>query len=167
MLIRIDSVFKIYNPGLNEVHALDGVSLAISRGEFVAIVGSSGSGKSTLMNILGCLDNPTEGVYLLDGQDVSKFDDDRLSEIRNKEIGFIFQGFNLIPSLNAVENVELPLAYRGIGRAERRRLAEEALTQVGLKNRMPPPALPDVGRSAATCCHCARNCRPAADYSRR
>ncbi|EEG30777.1 ABC transporter, ATP-binding protein [[Clostridium] methylpentosum DSM 5476] len=136
MLIRIDSVFKIYNPGLNEVHALDGVSLAISRGEFVAIVGSSGSGKSTLMNILGCLDTPTEGVYLLDGQDVSKFDDDRLSEIRNKEIGFIFQGFNLIPSLNAVENVELPLAYRGIGRAERRRLAEEALTQVGLKNRM-------------------------------
>ena len=164
MLIRIDSVFKIYNPGLNEVHALDGVSLAISRGEFVAIVGSSGSGKSTLMNILGCLDTPTEGVYLLDGQDVSKFDDDRLSEIRNKEIGFIFQGFNLIPSLNAVENVELPLAYRPGGTAPTRR---GGVDTGWAQKPDAPPALPDVGWSAATCCHCARNCRPAADYSRR
>lgn len=136
MLILIENIFKIYNPGPNEVHALDGVSLAVNKGEFVAIVGSSGSGKSTLMNIIGCLDSPSQGRYLLDGQDVSRLDDNRLSQIRNQEIGFIFQGFNLIPSLSAVENVELPLAYRGIGRTQRRELAEQALVQVGLGNRL-------------------------------
>ena len=135
-IIRISDVYKIYNPGPNEVRALDGVSLSVHEGEFVAIVGHSGSGKSTLMNILGCLDTPTSGSYLLEGQDVSRFDDRRLSDIRNRQIGFIFQGFNLIPSLSAQENVELPLVYRGIGREERRRLARESLLRVGLENRM-------------------------------
>ena len=135
-IIRISDVYKIYNPGPNEVRALDGVSLSVREGEFVAIVGHSGSGKSTLMNILGCLDTPTSGSYLLEGQDVSRFDDRRLSDIRNRQIGFIFQGFNLIPSLSAQENVELPLVYRGIGREERRRLARESLLRVGLENRM-------------------------------
>ena len=135
-IIRISDVYKIYNPGPNEVRALDGVSLSVREGEFVAIVGHSGSGKSTLMNILGCLDTPTSGSYLLEGQDVSCFDDRRLSDIRNRQIGFIFQGFNLIPSLSAQENVELPLVYRGIGREERRRLARESLLRVGLENRM-------------------------------
>ena len=101
-----------YNPGENEVRALDGVSLEIQRGEFVAIVGHSGSGKSTLMNMLGCLDTPTSGHYFLEGKDVSSLSDDQLSEIRNKKIGFIFQGFNLIPNLDAVGNVELPLIRR-------------------------------------------------------
>lgn len=135
-IIRIDDVYKIYNPGPNEVRALDGVSLSVREGEFVAIVGHSGSGKSTLMNILGCLDTPTSGRYLLEGRDVSHFDDRSLSDIRNRQIGFIFQGFNLIPSLSAQENVELPLVYRGIGREERRRLARESLLKVGLENRM-------------------------------
>ena len=135
-IIRISDVYKIYNPGPNEVRALDGVSLSVREGEFVAIVGHSGSGKSTLMNILGCLDTPTSGSYLLEGRDVSRFDDRSLSDIRNRQIGFIFQGFNLIPSLSAQENVELPLVYRGIGREERRRLARESLLRVGLENRM-------------------------------
>ena len=117
-LIEVKNVYKIYNPGENEVRALDGVSLTVDHGEFVAIIGQSGSGKSTLMNMLGCLDVCTSGEYCINGQDVSHLSDDDLSEIRNNEIGFIFQGFNLIPSLNALENVELPLIYRGIGRAE-------------------------------------------------
>ncbi len=134
-LIQLSDVYKIYNPGENEVRALDGVSFTVDRGEFVAIIGQSGSGKSTLMNILGCLDVVSSGQYLIEGFDVSTLDDDQLSDIRNQEIGFIFQGFNLIPSLSAVENVELPLIYRGMGKEERRRLASEALDQVGLKNR--------------------------------
>ena len=134
-LIEIKDIYKIYNPGENEVRALDGVSLTIDHGEFVAIVGQSGSGKSTLMNMLGLLDECTSGSYHLDGHDVSHLSDDELSEIRNKQIGFIFQGFNLIPSLTAQANVELPLIYRGMKKDERGRLAREALMRVGLDNR--------------------------------
>ena len=135
-LIRVENIHKIYNPGENEVRALDGVSLEIRRGEFAAVVGHSGSGKSTLMNMLGCLDTPTSGHYYLDGRDVSRLSDNELSDIRNQKIGFIFQGFNLIPSLDAVGNVELPLIYRGMGRQRRRRTAVRALERVGLGKRL-------------------------------
>ncbi len=134
-LVEIKNVCKIYNPGENEVRALDHVSLTIGEREFVAIIGQSGSGKSTLMNMLGCLDTPTSGKYYLHGQDVSRMSDDEQSDIRNREIGFIFQGFNLIPSLTAQENVELPLIYRGVGKRERTKLAKAALDRVGLANR--------------------------------
>lgn len=135
-LVDVRNICKVYNPGENEVRALDGVSLTIDIGEYVAIIGQSGSGKSTLMNMLGCLDVPTSGEYFLNGQDVSDMTDDELSDIRNKEIGFIFQGFNLIPNLTAVENVELPLIYRGVGKKERNKLAVDALKMVGLSHRM-------------------------------
>ena len=135
-LIKVEDIHKIYNPGENEVRALDGISLEIRRGEFAAIVGHSGSGKSTLMNMLGCLDSPTSGRYYLDGKDVSQLSDNELSDIRNQKIGFIFQGFNLIPNLTAEENVELPLIYRGVGRRERKQLAQSALEKVGLSHRM-------------------------------
>lgn len=135
-LIELKNLYKIYNPGENEVHALDGVNLAVDDGEFVAIVGQSGSGKSTMMNMIGFLDVPTSGEYLLKGENVEKLTDDELSDIRNREIGFIFQGFNLINSLTAKENVELPLIYRGVGKEERSALAEEALTRVGMGHRM-------------------------------
>ena len=135
-LIEVKDIYKIYNPGENEVRALDGITLSIDRGEFVAIVGQSGSGKSTLMNMLGLLDIPTSGTYMLDGVDVSSMTDDELSEIRNKQIGFIFQGFNLIPSLTAQANVELPLVYRGMRGEERHRLSLEALEKVGLSHRL-------------------------------
>jgi putative ABC transport system ATP-binding protein len=135
-LIEIRNMCKIYNPGENEVRALDHVSLSIGENEFVAIIGHSGSGKSTLMNMLGCLDVPTSGIYLLHGSDVSLLTDDELSDIRNQEIGFIFQGFNLISNLTAFENVELPLIYRGVSKKERTNLAKEALRKVGLENRM-------------------------------
>lgn len=135
-LVEIQDICKIYNPGENEVKALNHVSLTIDENEFVAIIGQSGSGKSTLMNMLGCLDVPTSGSYYLHGQDVSHMSDNELSDVRNKEIGFIFQGFNLISNLTALENVELPLIYRGIGRAKRHKLAKEALIRVGLEKRM-------------------------------
>ncbi len=135
-LVEIRDMSKIYNPGENEVRALDHVSLTIQKGEFVAIIGQSGSGKSTLMNMIGCLDVPTEGTYILNGQDVSRLKDDELSDIRNREIGFIFQGFNLIPNLTARENVELPLIYRGVSQKERHELSERALKVVGLEHRM-------------------------------
>ncbi len=135
-LIEIEDMSKIYNPGENEVRALDNVSLRIDTGEFVAIVGQSGSGKSTLMNMIGCLDTPTKGKYKLAGKEVEKLKDDDLSVIRNQEIGFIFQGFNLIANLDAIGNVELPLIYRGIGKKQRRVLAVESLEKVGLKERM-------------------------------
>ena len=135
-LVEVQDMCKIYNPGENEVRALDHVSLKIYQKEFVAIIGHSGSGKSTLMNMLGCLDVPTSGKYFLNGKDVSNLTDDELSDIRNLEIGFIFQGFNLIPNLTAQENVELPLIYRGIGRKERSALAKESLEMVGLSHRM-------------------------------
>ena len=135
-LVKIKDVCKIYNPGENEVRALDHVSLTIDEQEFVAIIGHSGSGKSTLMNMLGCLDVPTSGEYWLHGQDVSALSDDELSDIRNREIGFIFQGFNLIPNLTALENVELPLIYRGVSKSVREELSVEALKKVGLEHRM-------------------------------
>lgn len=135
-LIEVKDVYKIYNPGENEVRALDGVSLTIDEGEFVAIIGQSGSGKSTLMNTLGLLDRPTSGEYYLSGRDVATLTDDEQSEIRNKQIGFIFQGFNLIPSLTAIGNVELPLVYRGMKKEERNKLSLEALERVGLGKRL-------------------------------
>ncbi|MCH4193484.1 MAG: ABC transporter ATP-binding protein [Butyrivibrio sp.] len=135
-LVEVRDVSKIYNPGENEVRALDHVSLSIGENEFVAIIGQSGSGKSTLMNMLGCLDIPSSGTYMLHGQDVSNMTDDEQSDVRNKEIGFIFQGFNLISGLTALENVELPLIYRGIGHKERMELSQSALEKVGLGQRM-------------------------------
>ena len=135
-LIHIENMKKIYNPGENEVRALDGIDLDIEKGDLVAIVGHSGSGRSTLMNMLGCLDTPTSGKYVLDGQDVASMTDNQLADVRNKEIGFIFQGFNLISNLDAVGNVELPLVYRGVSKNERKQLAMEALKSVGLEDRM-------------------------------
>ena len=135
-LIHIENMKKIYNPGENEGRALDGIDLDIEKGDLVAIVGHSGSGKSTLMNMLGCLDTPTSGKYVLDGQDVASMTDNQLADVRNKEIGFIFQGFNLISNLDAVGNVELPLVYRGVSKNERKQLAMEALKSVGLEDRM-------------------------------
>ncbi len=135
-LVEIRDICKVYNPGENEVRALDHVSLNIDKGEFVAIIGQSGSGKSTLMNMLGCLDTPTRGKYYLHGIDVSHMSDDEQSDVRNREIGFIFQGFNLIQSLTALENVELPLMYRGVNKRKRRELSIAALEHVGLGKRM-------------------------------
>lgn len=135
-LVELRNVYKIYSEGLeSEVRALDGVSLEIEQGEFVAIVGQSGSGKSTMMNVLGCLDIPTHGDYFLDGTDVRELTDKELSRIRNKQIGFIFQQYNLIQNLTVLENVELPLIYQGIDPIDRRELAMEALTRVGLAER--------------------------------
>ena len=136
-LIELKDVYKIYGEGLeSEVRALDGVSLDIDRGEFVAIVGQSGSGKSTMMNVLGCLDIPTRGDYFLDGTDVRELTDKELSHIRNRQIGFIFQQYNLIQSLSVLENVELPLIYQGIRADDRYDMAMEALERVGLANRV-------------------------------
>ena len=136
MLIDIRDIYKIYNEGKeSEVRALDGVSLQIDRGEFVAIVGQSGSGKSTLMNVLGCLDIPTYGEYRLDGADITSLNDRQLARIRNREIGFIFQGYNLIPELDALENVTLPLIYQGASVWEREDIAREALRRVGMEDR--------------------------------
>lgn len=135
-LIELRDVYKIYGEGLeSEVRALDGVSLDIEKGEFVAVVGQSGSGKSTMMNVLGCLDIPTRGTYRLDGVDVRELSDKELSRIRNKQIGFIFQQYNLIQNLTVLENVELPLIYQGIDPIDRRELAIQALTRVGLADR--------------------------------
>ena len=134
-LIEFQQVYKIYPMGDSQVHALDGVSFTIDKGEFVAIVGQSGSGKSTAMNIIGCLDVPTSGKYLLGGVDVSTMDDDQQAEIRNKMLGFIFQQYNLIPKLNVLENVELPLLYAGVKERERRERALQALDRVGLADK--------------------------------
>ncbi len=137
MLVTLKNVYKIYGEGLeSEVRALDGVSLDIDQGEFVAIVGQSGSGKSTMMNVLGCLDVPTRGDYFLDGTDVRELTDKELSHIRNRQIGFIFQQYNLIQSLSVLENVELPLIYQGIRADDRYDMAMEALERVGLANRI-------------------------------
>jgi putative ABC transport system ATP-binding protein len=135
-LIRVEALMKTYVLGDDVLNALDGVNLMINQGEFVAIMGASGSGKSTLMNILGCLDRPTSGRYFLAGRDVARLTPGELAEIRNELIGFVFQNFNLLPRTSAVENVELPLVYAGIGRAERRRRSIEALTRMGLAGRV-------------------------------
>ena len=136
-LVELRNVYKIYGEGQeSEVRALDGVSLTIEKGEFVAVVGQSGSGKSTMMNVLGCLDIPTRGDYFLDGTDVRELTDKELSHIRNKQIGFIFQQYNLIQSLSVLENVELPLIYQGIRADDRYDMAMEALERVGLANRV-------------------------------
>jgi putative ABC transport system ATP-binding protein len=135
LVIRLERIHKTYHMGDIEVHALRGVSLEIRRGEFVAIMGPSGSGKSTMMNIIGCLDHPTRGQYFLENEDVSKVDKAGLADIRNRNIGFVFQSFNLVPRTSAVENVELPLIYAGVGASERLRRAREALKEVGLSDR--------------------------------
>ena len=135
-LIELTGIQKSFPTGDGPLPVLKGIDLTVCHGEFVTIVGSSGSGKSTLMNIIGCLDTPDKGIYLLDGEDVSDLSDRRLSAIRNRKIGFVFQGFHLIQCLTALENVELPLRYRGLSRARRRELAEQALYEVGLAERM-------------------------------
>ena len=136
-LVELRDVYKIYGEGReSEVRALDGVSLTIGKGEFVAVVGQSGSGKSTMMNVLGCLDIPTRGTYLLGGTDVRELTDKELSHIRNKQIGFIFQQYNLLPKLDLLENVEVPLMYAGVPKAERRQRAREVLEQVGLGDKL-------------------------------
>lgn len=135
-LIRLQKISRRYQMGAETVHALREVSLEIERGEYVAIMGPSGSGKSTLMNLIGCLDSPTSGSYELNGTDVSSMDDNQLAEVRNREIGFVFQTFNLLPRSNALHNVELPLIYGGMGSDERRQTALGALAQVGLADRV-------------------------------
>ncbi len=135
-LLRLEKVTKVYRMGDVEVHALRGVTLDIGAGEFVAVMGSSGSGKSTMMNILGCLDRPTSGKYLLAGREVSQLSRDQLAEIRNETIGFVFQSFNLLARTSARENVELPMVYAGVPTAERERRATEALERVGLGKRI-------------------------------
>ena len=152
-LIELKDVYKIYHMGDEDVHALDGVSLTIDKGEFVAIVGQSGSGKSTAMNIIGCLDVPTSGTYHLGGVDVSTMDDDQQAEIRNKMLGFIFQQYNLIPKLTVLENVELPLLYAGVGAEERKERAVAALGRVGLGRQAEESAQPAFRRSAAAGVH--------------
>ena len=135
-LIRLQQIARRYEMGSETIHALREVSLVIERGEYVAIMGPSGSGKSTLMNLVGCLDTPTSGTYELNGVDVSQMDDNQLADVRNREIGFVFQTFNLLPRSHALHNVELPLIYAGLPADERKRVALEALTQVGLADRI-------------------------------
>jgi len=135
-LIRLNRISRRYQMGEETIHALREVSLEIQRGEYVAIMGPSGSGKSTMMNLIGCLDTPTSGEYILNEVQVSQMDDNQLAEVRNKEIGFIFQTFNLLPRSDALRNVELPLIYAGVGSEERRRIALEALKNVGLADRV-------------------------------
>ena len=142
-LLALRGIQKYYGEGEARLHVLDSIDLEVREGEFVAIVGQSGSGKSTLLNILGCLDRPTEGVYALDGEDTARLDDDRLSEVRNRSIGFVFQSFQLVPQLTVLENVEVPLFYAGVPRADRHRIARERLEEVGLSARIGhrPPQL--------------------------
>ena len=135
-MIELTNVTKTYTMGGERIHALENVSLIVARGEFVSITGPSGSGKSTLMNIIGCLDTPTTGNYSLCGQDVTAMDDDNLAELRSRQLGFVFQGFHLLPRLDALHNVELPLLYQGVSREERRERAEAALRSVGLGERL-------------------------------
>lgn len=136
MLINLSKIDKIYKMGLTEIRAIDGVSMEVEPSEYIAIMGPSGSGKSTLMNLMGCLDTPTSGSYILNDMEVAHLDDDKLAEIRNKEIGFVFQTFNLLPRANALQNVELPLIYSNISARERRKRTLQALEVVGLKDRV-------------------------------
>jgi len=135
-LIRLENIYKQYTLAGETFNALDGISLTVNKGDFMAIIGPSGSGKSTLMNVLGCLDTPTSGKYFLDGSEVEELSEGKLAVIRNTKIGFIFQSFHLLPKLKAIENVELPLVYRGMSASERRSRAKEALTKVGLGEKM-------------------------------
>jgi putative ABC transport system ATP-binding protein len=135
-LIALHDIYKIYQMGTTVVKALNGLNCEIEKGEYVALMGPSGSGKSTLMNVIGCLDTPTSGTYMLNNTDVSKMTDDELAEVRNKEIGFVFQSFNLLPRTTALENVALPLIYAGVGKTERLERAREVLTRVGLGDRV-------------------------------
>lgn len=152
-LIEFQKVSKIYHMGDSTVIAANEISMQIYKGEFVAIVGSSGSGKSTCMNIIGCLDVPTSGTYLLDGRDVGRMNKNELAEIRNELLGFIFQQYNLLPKLNILENVEVPLMYRGVGRAERKAIAQKALERVGLGDKVHHKPSQLSGRPAAACVH--------------
>ena len=135
-MIELREITKTYNMGGETLHALENVSLIVRRGEYVAIIGPSGSGKSTLMNIIGCLDRPTSGQYTLGGRDVTRLDGDLLADVRSRELGFVFQGFNLLPRLDALHNVELPLVYQGTGWEERKKRAAAALCRLGLESRM-------------------------------
>ena len=135
-MIELSGIRKLYRMGDQEVRALDGIDLFIGRNEYMALIGPSGSGKSTLMNLLGCLDTPTEGHYLLNGRDTATLDDNALAQVRNREIGFVFQSFHLLPRMSVLDNVAQPLVYRGLPRAERKRLAIESLQRVGLGNRL-------------------------------
>lgn len=134
-LIEFKDIYKIYEMGEQEVHALDGISFTVDKGEFAAIIGTSGSGKSTCMNIIGCLDVPTKGTYLLNGKDVGKMNNDELAEIRNEMLGFVFQQYNLLPKLNVIDNVKLPLLYSGMGESEQNKRAMAALERVGLADK--------------------------------
>ena len=135
-VLRLENIYKQYNQGELSVTALNNINLTVNEGEFVSIMGSSGSGKSTMMNILGCLDSPTEGLYLLEGEDVSKYNDSKLAEVRNKKIGFVFQSFNLLPKMTAIENVELPMVYSNVPIKIRHEKAKAALEKVGLEKRI-------------------------------
>jgi putative ABC transport system ATP-binding protein len=135
-IIDMSSILKVYDTGKVKVEALKGIDLVVESGEFVAIVGPSGSGKSTLMNLIGCLDTPTAGTYRLGGEDVSKFSRDQLADVRNRRVGFVFQGFNLLPQISAFENVEMPLLFGGVSPKKRRERVEELLARVGLGDRM-------------------------------
>jgi putative ABC transport system ATP-binding protein len=135
-MIELNGIVKTYNMGGEKINALDGVTLTVERGEFVALIGPSGSGKSTLMNLIGCLDRPSSGRYVLGGRDVTALDGDSLADVRSRELGFVFQGFNLLPRLDALHNVELPLVYQGAGWEERRKRATAALCRLGLESRL-------------------------------
>ena len=135
-MLRLENIYKQYNQGELSVTALNNINLTVNEGEFVSIMGSSGSGKSTMMNILGCLDSPTEGLYLLEGEDVSKYNDSKLAQVRNKKIGFVFQSFNLLPKMTAIENVELPMVYSNVPIKIRHEKAKAALEKVGLEKRI-------------------------------
>ncbi|MBK8444000.1 MAG: ABC transporter ATP-binding protein [Sphingobacteriales bacterium] len=134
-MIELSSITKYYTMGDTVIRALDGINLTVQKNEYVALMGPSGSGKSTLMNMIGCLDSPTSGAYILNGQNVSEMSDNELADVRNKEIGFVFQTFNLLPRLTALENVELPLVYNGVGKSERKKRSTDILTAVNLGNR--------------------------------
>jgi putative ABC transport system ATP-binding protein len=136
LMIQVNNLYKVYRNGNQEIKALDGVSLGIQEGEFVAVMGASGSGKSTMMNVIGCLDRPTSGEYLLDGLSITSYDEEELARIRNRKLGFVFQSFNLLARTSALANVELPLIYAGVKPAERRERAKAALARVGLAERM-------------------------------